>query len=111
MKQNPRAGGARGSEVDPAGRHRNPTAAPCEAQPTLLPRCLFRKIIVEQTCEGWRARIVGFDAKFWNGATSSTFKSRRLAVAAANAASRQCGLPVVTVETLTAADGPPDLAA
>jgi hypothetical protein len=71
-----------------------------------LPRRLFRKIVVEPTEGGWRARIVGFDARFRNDAVSSTFASRALAIQAAKTASRVCGLPVITAETLAAPDGP-----
>jgi hypothetical protein len=106
MGQKPRARGARASEVDPAGRHRSLTAPIADAQLARLPRRLLRKITVEPADGGWRARIVGFDAAFWSGATSRTFSTRRMAIEAAKAASRQCGLPVIVTETLTGADGP-----
>jgi hypothetical protein len=66
---------------------------------------LLRKIAVEPAGEGWRARIVGFDAR-WNGAASRIFSTRHMAVAAAKAASRQTGLPLICAETLTAPDAP-----
>jgi hypothetical protein len=76
-----------------------------EAQLARLPRRLFRKLIVEQTAEGWRARILGF-GPHWSGAASRTFSTRHMAVAAAKAASRQTGLPLICAETLTAPDAP-----
>jgi hypothetical protein len=76
-----------------------------EAQLARLPRRLFRKLIIEQVADGWRARIVGFDAR-WNGAASRIFTSRHMAMEAAKAASRQTGLPVITAETLSAPDEP-----
>lgn len=71
-----------------------------------LPRRLLRKIVVEPAGGGWQARIIGFDARFWNGASSRTFNSRGLALEAAKAASRQTGLPVITVETLAPSELP-----
>jgi hypothetical protein len=37
---------------------------------------------------------------------SRTFSTRHMAIEAAKAASRQCGLPVILLETLTPPDGP-----
>jgi hypothetical protein len=61
--------------------------------------------VVEPAGEGWRARIVGFDAR-WNGAASRIFSSKHMATEAAKAASHQCGLPLIVVDTLTAPDAP-----
>jgi hypothetical protein len=101
MQQEPHVGapGSRGGEPE------HPTANHYEPQLSHLPRRLFRKLIVEPAGEGWRARIVGFDAR-WNGAASRIFSSKYMATEAAKAASQQCGLPVIAVETLTAPDGP-----
>lgn len=101
--QNPREAGAL---VSPASDAQASTPKPCSAQLLRLPRRLLRKITVEPVAGGWRATIVGFDALFWSGAASRTFSSRHMAVEAAKAASRECGLPVVTVETLAPPDGP-----
>jgi hypothetical protein len=76
-----------------------------EAQLARLQRRLFRKLIIEQVADGWRTQILGFDPR-WNGATSRVFASRHMALQAARAASRQTGLPVVTIETATAPDAP-----
>jgi hypothetical protein len=99
----PRADGSECSAATNAPSCTTNTADP--PQPGRLPRRLLRKIVVEPVGEGWRARIVGFDAR-WNGGASRTFASRHMAVEAAKAASRQTGLPVVTIETITAPDGP-----
>lgn len=85
-------------------------AAPVSRIVACLPRRLFRKIVVEPALDGWRARVVGFDARFWTGGVSHTFNSRYLALEAARAASRITGLPVIAVETLASSE-PPDLAA
>lgn len=71
-----------------------------------LPRRLFRKIVVEPSPGGWRVRAVGFDARFFVQSDSPEFATREAAVAAAKAASRTCGIPAVTIETLTASSGP-----
>jgi hypothetical protein len=68
-------------------------------------RHLLRKIGIVWTPEGWRAAVIGFDRR-WSGSISRAFNSRHMALAAAKAASQQCGLPVIVVETLTAPDGP-----
>jgi hypothetical protein len=104
MKRPHRESG-RGATVIRQADDCDPTPEPSQSQLARLPRRLFRKLIVEPAGEGWRARIVGFDAR-WNGATSRVFASRHMALQAARAASRQTGLPVVTIETATAPDGP-----
>lgn len=82
------------------------------ARVVAFPRHVLRKIVVEPTREGyWQARIIGFDARFWNGATSRAFTSRYMALEAAKAASRETGLPVITAETFAAARGQEDDAA
>jgi hypothetical protein len=71
-----------------------------------LPRRLFRKIIVERWAGGWRARIVGFDGRFYSPATSSEYPTRAEAIEVAAKASRACGLPVITCDSLAADSGP-----
>lgn len=98
MEQKPRAVGARAPDVQLGGEPVNPTPKPPAPQPARLLRRLLRKITVEPTGDGWRARIVG--------SMSRTFSTRHMAIEAAKAASRQCGLPVIVLETLTPPDGP-----
>jgi hypothetical protein len=75
-----------------------------------LPRRLFRKIVVERSPDGWRARIVGFDARFYLQSKSREYRTRHQAIQAAAAASLVCGLPVIVIETLVAASGPGEAA-
>ena len=75
------------------------------AQLARLQRRLFRKIIVERSARGWVARFVGFDARFFSRAKSPEYPTRAEAFRAAEAASRICGLPVVTAESLVVACG------
>jgi hypothetical protein len=107
--KSPHREGGRGAIIRRQADTRDPSQNLWTPQLARLPRHLFRKIVVEPAADGWRARIVGFDARFWNGATSHTFTSRHMALEAARVASRECGLPVVTTETLASSD--PDLAA
>jgi hypothetical protein len=72
----------------------------------VLPRRIFRKLVVEPTDGGWLVRAVGFDARFWTKSTSRVFSSRHMALEAARAASRKYGLPLITVESLSSPDGP-----
>jgi hypothetical protein len=109
MEQKPRASGARAPDVQLGGERGNPTPERSQSQLVQLPRRILRKIVVEPTDGGWRAKIVGFSGQFWSGAASSVFRTRHMALEAAKAASRECGLPVVTIETIAPSD--PDLAA
>ena len=71
-----------------------------------LPRRVLRKIVVQPHGSGWIAMIVGFNARFFTPAVSREFATREQAVHAALRKSRQTGLPVITVETLTGSCGP-----
>jgi hypothetical protein len=71
-----------------------------------MPRRLFRKIVVEPSQNGWRARVVGFDPRFYSSKLSREYRTRAEALSAAHRAGRAWGLPVVAVETLTNPGGP-----
>lgn len=110
MSRTPGAGGRRGAPGSLGGEQEPHTKFSAETQLIALPRNLLRKIAVERTDEGWRARIIGFDPTFWTNSVSRTYSTRHMALEAAKAASRACGLPVVAVETIAGPDGP-DMAA
>jgi len=101
--RNPAQGGASDAL---AGDSRNPTPKLDQPQLARLPRTIFRKLAVRPTAEGWVVEVVGYDPKFWDGATSRAFSSRFMALEAAKAESRRTGLPLVAIETLTPPDGP-----
>lgn len=71
-----------------------------------FPRRILRKIVVQPYGRGWVAMIVGFDPRFFTPVVSRQFRTREEALRAAQSKGRKTGLPVITVETLTASSGP-----
>lgn len=104
--RNPRPDGPRAPGVRRHAEPPSPTSPPTSAQLARLPRRLLRKIVIEPSPGGWRCRIVGFDPRFHSDKASGEYLTRASALEAAHAASRHCGLPVVTIETFDPDRGP-----
>ena len=106
MRREPRADGARAPGVQLGGELPEPNPNARKSQPVSLPRRVFRKIALEPVPGGWRARMVGFDGRFLGCAPSPVYSTHHMAMEAAKTMSRQTGLPIITIETLTDPGGP-----